>query len=233
MQNAGSIKCNRCGTPATAGRKFCRKCGGPLTSQATAVTPRARQKPTPPPTKPSAAKTLSSAKAGLSSWWIIGPTILFAYLSRNPIAIAVVAAIGAALWIARNKDIAPTADKNIRALQPYLPFAPAFQVVVVFVMLGGNLIITAMIIAAVVAAVRYWKPIVFALEPWWNFQASIPPGARKPLAFLVAGFIGYYFGKRAGGQEWTYTLISIFFGMAIAFLIVFTPPDSARKAKSS
>jgi cellobiose-specific phosphotransferase system component IIC len=121
----------------------------------------------------------------------------------------------------------------MRALEPYLPYAPAFQIVVVFVMLGGSIIVVTMLTAAVIAAAKYRRQIIAALEPWWQIQSSIPSGIRKPLAILAAGFVGYYFGKRAGGQEWTYTLISISFGIAVAFLIIFTPPDSARQAKRS
>lgn len=166
-------------------------------------------------------------------WWIIGPTLLFAYLSRNPVSILIVAAIGAGLWTAKSRKIPPTADKNIRALEPFLPFAPAFQALVVFVAVGGSIVVVAMIIGAVTAIVRYRKQIIAALEPWWQTQASIPPGMRKPLAIVAAGLVGYYFGKRANGQEWTYTLLSISIGIAVAFLIIFTPPDSARQAKRS
>ncbi len=112
-----------------------------------------------------------------------------------------------------------------------MPFAPAFQIIVVFVMLGGNPIVVAMITGGVIAAVRYRLTIISALEPWWQIQSSIPSGVRKPVAIAAAAFVGYYFGMRAGGQEWTYTLISITFGIVVAFLIIFTPPASLRAAK--
>jgi len=225
--NAGTILCAKCGTPAAAGRKFCKKCGAALTAQPAAVAPAA---PAPKPVA-KAARPTAAKKKGLSIWWVAAPTLLFAYLSRDPVQIAIVAALGAGLWVARTKQIPPTADNNLRALEPYLPYAPAFQIVVVFVMVGGNIIVVAMITAAVIAAARYRRQIVAALEPWWQIQSSIPSTIRKPLAILAAGFVGYYFGRRAGGREWTYTLISISFGIAVAFLIIFTPPDSLRPTK--
>ena len=57
------------------------------------------------------------------------------------------------------------------------------------------------------------------------------PALRKPLAFVIPFVFGYYFGLNAGGREWTYTLISVSVGIAIAFLILFTPPDSIRQRR--
>lgn len=159
------------------------------------------------------------------------PTLVFVYLSRKPVPIGFAVALGAALWFLKTYRVPPTADRNVRALEPFFPFAPAFQIAVVFVMLGGSVVAVGMLVAAVVAAARFRKQIVAALEPWWQIQSSIPSAVRKPIAVVAAGLVGYYFGKRAGGQEWTYTLISISMGAAVAFLIIFTPPDSARPAK--
>lgn len=248
MQNASTIQCIRCGTPAAPDRKFCRKCGAPLDPQSPAAKPPARSpgKPASRPVAPAtkAQKPAASAKPaakpaakpgakkqGLSIWWIVVPTLLFAYLSRQIVPIVIAAAVGAALWWLKNYKVAPRADKNVRALEPFFPFAPAFHIAVVFIMLGGSIIVVGMLIAAVVAAARFRKQIVAALEPWWQIQSSIPTGIRKPIAVVAAGLVGYYFGKRAGGQEWTYTLISISMGAAVAFLIIFTPPDSVRPAK--
>ena len=103
----------------------------------------------------------------------------------------------------------------------------------VFVMLGGNPVAVAVIGAAVIAALRYNRELLHALEPWWALQESIPAALRKPLAFVVPGLAGYYFGVRAGGQEWTYTLISISIGVVLAFLLLFTPPTSLRRTSRS
>ena len=241
MQNTGTIKCSRCGTPATADRKFCKKCGAALAPKpaaaAPAPTPQAAKRPAPktaPPAKsakPKAGTKPAADKQGLSFWWVVGPTLLFAYLSREPAPILIVAAIGAGLWWLKTYTPPPTADKNLLALKPFLPFAPGFQIAVVFVAVGGSIVAVALLIGAVVAATRYRTQIVTGLEPWWKIQESIPPGGRKPIAIVAAGLVGYYFGGRAGGAEWTYTLLSISFGAVVAFLILFTPPASARQAK--
>ena len=97
----------------------------------------------------------AATKKGLSIWWVVVPTVVFAFLSRNAVEIAIVTTIGAGLWIGKTKQFPPTVDERVHALQPYMPYAPAFQILVVFVMLGGSIIVVAMITAAVVAAVRY------------------------------------------------------------------------------
>lgn len=234
MPNAVTIHCRKCGTPATGGGKFCKKCGAqlPAPSTSAAAAPVAQTATTRAPAH-AKAKVPRPKGHGLSIWWVIVPTLLFFYLSRKPVPMVIVALIGLGLWIARTKSIPATADKNLRALDPFLPFAPAFQAVIVFIMLGGNPIVVALIVAGAIAAVKYKDKLIAGLEPWWQIQTSIPSGIRKPLAVVAAGFVGYYFGRRAGGQEWTYTLISITFGMLVAFLIIFTPPDSARPAKKT
>jgi hypothetical protein len=167
----------------------------------------------------------------LSFWWLVVPTALFAFLSRNPIQIGVATVIAAALWAAKSRQIPATASPAVRNLQPLVAFAPALQIAVVFVLLGGSLVVMVLLVAGVGAAIYYHRRVVDALEPWWQFQASIPAAARKPLAFAVPFVFGYYFGLNAGGQEWTYTLISVSVGIAIAFLILFTPPESMRPRK--
>lgn len=234
MRNAVTIKCGKCGTPATGGGKFCRKCGAGLRAPSTAAAP-ARAVAARPARTQTRAHARAPAPKGksLSIWWVIVPTLLFFYLSRQTVPMVIVALIGAGLWFARTRKIPANAGRNLQMLAPFLPFAPAFQVVIVFVMLGGNPIVAALIFAGVFAAVKYRDRLIAVLEPWWQIQTSIPSGIRKPLAIGAAALVGYYFGNRAGGQEWTYTLISISFGIVVAFLIIFTPPDSARPAKKT
>jgi hypothetical protein len=227
MPNPATVYCRQCGTKATGTGKFCKKCGNAL--GAGSVAPVADE---PRPTAPTASP-VAGVKRGLSIWWVIVPTLLFFYLSRRMVPMVIVTVIGAGLWIARTKKIPSTADRNLKALEPFLPFAPAMQAFIVFVMLGGNPIVTAALLAGVFFAVKHRHKLIAALEPWWQIQTSIPSGIRKPLAIAAAALVGYYFGNRAGGQEWTYTLISISFGIVVAFLIIFTPPDSARPAKKT
>lgn len=220
MRSAGVIVCSRCGAPGAAGRKFCGKCGNALAE--------------PGATQPSVARDTRAsgppaAGTGLSSRWLIIPTLIFAFLSRQPLPIVLAAAIAVGLWKSKTWRIPPTAPPSIRTLQPVIPYAPALQIAVVFVLLGGSLVVTVLLVAAVAATVYFRKAVVATLEPWWQMQRSIPPGARKALAFGVPAVVGYCFGLRAGGREWTYTLISIACGTAVAFLLLFTPPDSMRR----
>jgi hypothetical protein len=162
---------------------------------------------------------------------VIVPTLLFAFLSRELVPILIVTVIAGGLWWAKSQPIPATAPPLVRGLQPFLPYAPALQVAVVFAMLGGSIVVVVVIAAAVAAAARFRHAVVAALEPWWRLQGSIPPAARKALAFAIPAAVGYYFGVRAGGREWSYTLISISCGAAIAFLLLFTPPDWLRRRK--
>lgn len=202
-----------------AGARFCAKCGASSS------------------TRPAAAPAIprlplaAAPSGGLSTRWLIVPTAIFVFLSRQLVPIAVVAACAAGLWGVRTNPEPVAAQWP--ASRPYLPWAPALQTLVVFVMLGGNPIAVAVIGAAVLAALRYNRELLHALEPWWAFQESIPAALRKPLAFVVPGLCGYYFGVRAGGQEWTYTLISIAIGVVLAFLLLFTPPTSLRRTSRS
>jgi len=214
--SVSGVNCPHCGAAGVAGRKFCTRCGQPL----------AAAEPTAP------RRTASSAlREGLSKWWIIVPTAAFAFLSRKPVPILVVGALGFVLWMAKSWRIPETQPPAVRALQPYLGFAPSLQLAVVFVMLGGSLGALALILAAVAAAVWLHRPLIAALEPWWRMQNQIPKGARKPLAFTIAMIIGFYFGINALNKEWTYTLFSLSIGAAIGFLLIFTPPDSLRSGR--
>ena len=118
----------------------------------------------------------------------------------------------------------------VRRLQPYLGFAPALQLAVIFVMLGGSPGALLFVGGAVAAIVMLHKPLVAALEPWWRIQERIPPAWRKPVAFISAMIIGYQFGIFAIGAEWTMTLISLSIGAAIGILLIFTPPPSLRRS---
>jgi hypothetical protein len=176
---------------------------------------------------------------GLSKRWIVVPLAIFAFLANglamptatSVVSIVVVSAIGAGLWWLRNNPLPPTAPDALKMLEPFRPYAPALILPVIFVALGGSLVSVALLVVAVGAIVRFRYALLDMLEPWWNFQPTIPAGIRKPLAFVVPMALGYYFGNRAGGREWTYTLISLSFGAAAAFLILFTPPDRLRKGR--
>jgi hypothetical protein len=164
----------------------------------------------------------------LSVWWIVVPSAIFIFLSRGLIPICIVVAIGTALWVMRTKQISPAASPSLRAVQPFLPYAPALQCPVVFVMLGGSPFAVLFVVAGATAALHYHRRLVVMLEPWWQVQRSIPMAARKPLAFAIPFLAGYFFGENASGREWSYTLLSFSVGIVLAFLILFTPPDSLR-----
>jgi hypothetical protein len=76
--------------------------------------------------------------------WLIIPTLIFAFLSRNPIKIAIVIAVAVGLWTGKSRQIPATASPSMRALQPYVPYLPALQIVAVFILLGGSLVVIAL-----------------------------------------------------------------------------------------
>ena len=233
MQQAGTVTCPSCGNPVAAGKKFCNRCGTALPAGA-APTSRAVTTPAAPRTAAPAltpAAAVSTPAKGFSIWWLIVPTAVFAFLSRDPVMIGVVAAIGVGLWLVKTRPLPANAPPWAVRLHPFAPFAPAVQIPVVFVFLGGNPIVVGLLVVLVVLAVRHRLKVLAALEPWWNLQASIPPAGRKALAFAVPLITGYYFGRNAGGREWTYTLISVSVGVLLAFLLLFTPPDHLRQRK--
>jgi hypothetical protein len=88
------------------------------------------------------------------------------------------------------------------------------------------------VLAALVAAALQHRRLIPALEPWWQIQHRIPPIARRVLAFVVTFAIGYYFGMKAAGNEWTFTFLSIVSGTVVTFLLMFTPPASLRRPGS-
>ncbi len=223
MTNA-QTPCPKCGTLGPAGRKFCVKCGTPIGNAAPA---RASAAGTPVAAAPIPVRAPKGA--GFSIWWIVVPTAVFIFLSRQPVPIAIVVAIGGALWWGKTYQVPPTASPTMRDLQPWLPWGPALQIPVVFVALGGSPVAVALVVGAAILAMRFRFQLIHALEPWWQIQASIAPGLRKPLAIAVPFAVGYYFGTNAGGVEWTYTLISVSLGMVIAVLLLFTPPPALRR----
>jgi hypothetical protein len=176
---------------------------------------------------------------GLSKRWIVVPLAIYAFLAngiavpqaKTMISIAIVAGIGVGLWWLRNNPMPPSAPAALKMLQPFSPYAPALMLPVIFVALGGSPVSVAVLVVLVGAAVKFRYTLLDLLEPWWVKQQSIPAGWRKPLAFAVPGLLGWYFGSNANGREWTYTLISISIGCAVAFLILFTPPESLRKGR--
>ncbi len=217
-----TISCPRCGNQVAAAGKFCNKCGAALPAGVTAPVATAPVRPAGRPT----GSVLERLK-GLSIWWLIIPTAFFIFLSRQVIPIAIVVAAGAGLWWWKSQPLAATTSPTRRQLQP---FAYALQFGVVFVMLGGVIAAIALAIMLVVVyyVVRNGRRLVVMLEPWWKLQSSIPPKARKALAFVVPFCTGWYFGTHAGGFEWGFTLLSVSLGAAIGFLFLFTPPASLR-----
>jgi len=224
--------CPQCGQPAPTAGKFCVHCGKGLAGAVAA--PPASASPGTAATIEKIVHSLPTAAIQpLSMWWIVIPTAIFIFLSRQPVPIVIVVAIGAGLWILRTRQLGPSAPPALRAIQPLVPYAPALQSAVVFVMLGGSLFAILLVMAAAVAAFIYRRQLTLMLEPWWHLQSTIPPAYRKPLAFALPFIAGYCFGVNADGQEWTFTLISFSIGIVLAFLLLFTPPDSMRRGQGA
>lgn len=210
VQRAGTVFCPRCGTQAAAGQKFCNNCGNALPAQG--GIPRAAP-----------ARRIARGKpGGLSLWWIVIPTLFFAFLDRSPVRIGAVAAIGAGLWFGKDRAELPI-PAGIRG------FLPLVQLFVVFIFLGGSSVTVGIFAALVIAAVYYRNRLIPLLEPWWKLQASIPRGARLVAAVVLGLLIGNYYGNRAGGNEWTVTFISIAVATIATVFLLFTPPDAWRR----
>jgi hypothetical protein len=160
---------------------------------------------------------------GLSIWWLIVPTLIYFYLARDIVSTLILAAIGAGLWYAHTRNEVPFAAR---------PYLLLLQSVLVFFFLGGNPIIIVGVLAALVGAVLQRSRLIPALEPWWQIQQRIPPTARRVIAVVVTLAIGYSFGRNASGNEWTYTFLSIVMATVVAFLLMFTPPDSLRRPRT-
>ncbi len=193
-----SANCPNCGAALRPGVKNCTQCGAQVGGQ-------------PAPRAP---------RRGFSIWWVIIPTLLYAYLSRDPVRIAILTAIGVGLVLAQRRPEVPASAR---------PYLPLLQLLMVFIFLGGNPIVVVLVAAAVVAVAWQSKPLVRALEPWWQIQQRIPSILRRVIGFLVALVIGYYFGRRAGGNEWTYTFISMVCSTVVVLLLTFKPPATLRR----
>lgn len=243
-----TLACPRCGNPVAAGRKFCNKCGGAMTASAPAVRssapPAAQAAPAAAPSAPSLSSVpLSSVpfaqralRGGLSIWWLVVPTAIFAILrlilseQRNVVPVVLVLAAAGGLYWWKQQPLPASASPMVQRVKP---FAYALQIGVVFVMLGGVIagVALAIVVGFVLFVARNPEKLVHGLEPWWTFQDKLPKGARKALAFAVPGIIGYYIGVNAGGVEWGATLLSITIGATVAFLFLFSPPESMRQRR--
>ena len=191
-----SVKCPQCGAPLERGAKTCPRCRAPLAG---------------------GRKGRERLKSLL---WIIIPTLIYAYLSRNLVTTAILAVLGAGLAYAQTRKEVPAVVR---------PFMPLLQVVLTFVFLGGSPIAVALVAAAIAAVIWQGRLLIRVLEPWWQVQGHIPLLVRRVVGFILAFVIGYYFAGRAGGREWTYTLLSVACGTAVMFLLTFTPPAAMRK----
>jgi len=199
--------CSRCGTPVSASAVSPRQGSAVEARPAIGVTP-------PRPLTP------TSIARGVSIWWLVIPTLIFAFLTRDIVRILILAIIGAGLKYAQTRKEIPS------GVRPYLPF---LQPVVVFFFLGGNPIVIIGVGAAIVGAVLQHSRLIPALEPWWQIQQRIPPIAQRVLAFALTLVIGYFFGVNGAGREWTVTFLSMVTGTVVAFLLMFTPPVSLRQ----
>lgn len=162
---------------------------------------------------------LPASQKPFSVWWIIVPTLLFAIVVRDIPQTLALAAIGAGLHFAQTRPEVPATVK---------PYLPLLQSLIVFIFLGGSLILVALVAGAGVAAFKWYREIFAALEPWWQLQQRMPLNIRRVLAFLLSLWIGYNFGVQASGSEWTYTLLSIVAATIVTFLLIFTPPRALR-----
>ena len=230
------MNCKNCGHENPPSTKFCRQCGTPLPSVAPSVatppttgaqpgldivgTPRRPEIPT----KSSPLPSKAGSARGLSIWWLIVPTLIYGFLSRNIISTLILAGLGAGLKFAQGRQEVPTRFK---------PYLFLLQPVLAFVFLGGNPIVIAAVAAAIVGVIRQSGPLIHALEPWWQIQQQIPLIARRVLGFVLTLVIGYYFGMHATGSEWTYTFLSMVTATTVMFLMTFTPPVSIRRPSVS
>lgn len=172
--------------------------------------------------EPSPLPALRTRRASL--WWFILPILLYLFLSRNIVGSLLLAAIGAGLRYAQTRKEVPAGAR---------PFLPMVMPVVAFIFLGGNLLVTLVVIAGIGAAVWQQERLIQGLEPWWHIQQRMSPTLRRVLAIVSTLAIGYMFGLNASGNEWTYTLLSIAIGTLVAFLLLFTPPAALRTTETS
>lgn len=185
------------------------------------------QQPVAPPPVAPAPAVVAPARGnkikGISSLWIIIPTVIFAFLARDPIMTLALAAVGVGLKVAQTHPKVPA------QVRPYLPM---LQPLVTFIFLGGSVLAVALVGAGIAAAVNKNKLLIQLLEPWWAVQTQIPKLVRQGIGVVATLVIGYYFGGIAGGNEWTMTFISMVTGTLVMFLLTFTPPDSMRQMRT-
>jgi hypothetical protein len=165
--------------------------------------------------------TAAAASDGLSIWWLIVPTLVYAYLTRNALYTLLLAAIAVGLKVAQARPEVPEKARK---------FVPLLQIPMVFIFLGGSIVAIAVAAAAAVAAFKFRDQIIEALEPWWQIQAQMSVPVRRLTAIGLSLVIGYGFGINSSGNEWTYTFISIVIATVLTFLLLFTPP--ARQPSS-
>jgi hypothetical protein len=202
--------------------------GQPASTAAAGETPREAASAAAPSAR---AKTPAQFR-GLSGWWIVIPTVIYAAVSLSTTGPTIKAITGTITGIAGMA----VAGVLLRAVQPRLSFLPGLQAVLplgqsllAVALLGGrpDVVRTTVVVGAVtgvVAAVLPW--IAPLLRPWWVVQGAVPVALRRVLSFAAPVAIGYYYGQRASGTEWKSTLISLSLGIAAAFLLMFTPQTS-------
>jgi hypothetical protein len=165
--------------------------------------------------------TSGPAPAGpaLSIWWLIVPTLIYAFVGRDLVSTLILMVAGAGIKYAQTRPELPQVAKD---------FLPLLQSGLVFCFLGGNPIVVAAVAGAAAAAFVRREAVVRALGPWWQVQQQIPPLVRRVAAAALSLLIGYGFGSNAAGDEWTYTFLSIATSTIVTFLLIFTPPASMR-----
>lgn len=155
----------------------------------------------------------------MSIWWLVGPTLAYLFLTHKVVNTVILAIIAAGLHFAQTRPEVP-ADAR--------PYLPALQILIVSIFLGVNIFVVGVVVAAAAAAYSRREALFKALDPWWEVQARISPANRRIIAVVASLVVGYWFGSRAGGNEWTYTFISVVIATIITFLCVFTPGTRVR-----
>jgi hypothetical protein len=147
--------------------------------------------------------------------WLVVPTLVYAFLTYNGVNTLALCAIAGGLKFAQSRPEVPA------EIRPYLPL---LHTGVVFVFLGGNIVIAAAVAIAALVAFNQFDAVVTALGPWWQIQQRISIEVRRLIAIAVSLILGYLFGSGASGTEWTSTLISVVGATVVTFLLMYTPP---------
>lgn len=237
-----SPTCRGCGEVLGTAKHFCTNCGAPI-AEVAAPAPTASPPPLPPapaasppplpapaasppplatapPMQPPPRAASATVRGGFSVWWLIVPTVTYAFLSRDVLKIILLTGIGLGLRWAQGRSELPA------TVRPYLPL---LQPIAVFFFLGGNPLVLAVVSVAAIGMMLQHRLLIRALEPWWQVQASLPAAARRLLAIGLTLLVGYYFGRQASGQEWTMSFLSIAVGTIVTLLLVFRPPAALRR----